>query len=70
MMLSCSSLCITRPHDLAQQPHMPTVPLHVVLNTQSRYLNFHPCAIVASACMPMLFFAFGCVLRFAVLRPT
>ena len=38
---------------------MPTVPLHVLASTQSRYLNFDPLVLVASALMPLVFVGVG-----------
>ena len=38
---------------------MPSVPLHLAVSRESRYLNFNPCVLLMSACMPAVVIATG-----------
>lgn len=38
---------------------MPSVPLHVTVSRDCRYLNFDPCVLLATACMPAVVLAAG-----------
>ena len=38
---------------------MPSVPLHLAVSRESRYLNFSPCVLLLSACMPAVVIATG-----------